>query len=78
MLLENEPSTERITAWRAMTGQERLKVAQQMYWAAPELKNADMRRQHPEWSYEKVKLAVNQIYLEAAVGEDHPLRKRNS
>ena len=48
---------------RAMTGQKRLKVAEQMFWMARELKAAGVRQQHPDWSGAEVTAEVNRIFL---------------
>ena len=48
---------------RAMTGQKRLKVAEQMFWMARELKAAGVRQRHPDWSEAEVTAEVNRIFL---------------
>ena len=49
-----------------MSGQQRLKIAEQLYWSARKLKTAGVRHQHPDWPEEKVISEVNQIFLHAA------------
>ncbi len=65
MLPDEEPSAEQIAILRRMTGEQRLKVAQQLYWSARRLKTAGVRSQHPDWSEEQVKAEVNRIFLNA-------------
>ena len=62
-LVEDRSSPEHITIMRAMTGQKRLKVAEQMFWMARELKAAGVRQQHPDWSGAEVTAEVNRIFL---------------
>jgi hypothetical protein len=64
--LEAEKSSpEEIVLIRAMTGQQRLKVAEQMFWMARKLKAAGVRHQHPDWNEAKVVAEVNRIFLNA-------------
>ena len=65
-LLDEKSSPEEIAILRAMTGQQRLTVAAQMFWMARELKAAGVLFQHPEWSEADVTAEVNRIFLHAA------------
>jgi hypothetical protein len=65
MLPDEEPSAEQIAILRRMTGEQRLKVAEQLYWSARKLKTAGVRSQHPDWSDGQVKAEVNRIFLNA-------------
>jgi hypothetical protein len=65
MLPDEEPSAEQIAILRRMTGEQRLKVAGQLYWSARKLKTAGVRSQHPDWSDEQIKAEVNRIFLNA-------------
>lgn len=65
-LVEDRSSPEHIAIMRAMTGQKRLQVAEQMFWEARELKAAGVRHQHPEWSDAEVTAEVNRIFLHGA------------
>jgi hypothetical protein len=47
----------------AMTPEQKLRAAVQLYWSARELKAAGFRFQHPEWSEEQVKAAVLEAFL---------------
>ena len=66
MLADEQTSPEQFAIYRRMTGQQRLKVAGQLYWSARKLKAAGVRSQHPEWTEEKVIADVNRIFLHAA------------
>lgn len=65
MLPDEEASPEQITMLRAMSGEERLKVAEQLYWTARSMKTAGVRHQHPDWTEEQVKAEVNRLFLHA-------------
>ena len=62
-LVEDRASPEHIAIMRAMTGQKRLQVAEQMFWEARALKAAGVRHQHPDWSESEVMAEVNRIFL---------------
>ena len=51
----NPVHPEQVKAFRAMTPAQKLDVAQQLYWSARDLKEAALRRLHPEWTEERVK-----------------------
>jgi hypothetical protein len=65
-LVEDRSSPEEIAIMRAMSGQKRLKVAEQMFWMAREIKAAGVRHQHPNWSEAEVTAEVNRIFLHGA------------
>jgi hypothetical protein len=65
MLRDEQATPEQIAALRAMTGEERLRVAEQMYWSARQLKAAALRSFHPDWSEEQVEREVRRIFLHA-------------
>lgn len=65
MLPDEQPSPEHLAIMRAMTGEQRLEVAEQLYWNARELKIAGVRFHHPDWPEEKVIAEVNRIFLNA-------------
>jgi hypothetical protein len=58
-------SPEQVALMQAMTGQQRLKVAEQMFWMARKLKAAGVRCQHPAWTETEVLAEVNRIFLHA-------------
>jgi hypothetical protein len=65
MLPDEQPSAEQIAVLRAMPGEKRLRIAEQLYLAARRLKAAGLRSQHPEWTAEQVNEEVRQIFLHA-------------
>ena len=65
MLPDEQTSSEQFAILRAMSGQRRLRIAEQMYWSARKLKAAGVRSQHPDWPEEKVATEVNRIFLNA-------------
>ena len=50
---------------RAMTPEQKLEAAMQLYWSARHLKAAALRAQHPEWTEEAIQRAVREIFLYA-------------
>jgi hypothetical protein len=65
MLADEQTSPEQFALLRAMPGERRLQLAEDMFWSARELKVAGIRGQHPDWSEEKVIAEVNRIFLHA-------------
>jgi hypothetical protein len=65
MLADEQTSPEQFAILRAMPGERRLKLAEQLYWSARKLKVAGVRNQHPDWPEEKVIAEVNRIFLHA-------------
>ena len=52
-------------AYQAMTPEQKLLVALNQYYSAKELKAAGLKRQHPEWSSEKISQKVREIFMYA-------------
>ena len=52
-------------SYQAMTPEKKLQVALDLYYSAKELKAAGLKRQHPEWSTEKINRKVREIFLYA-------------
>jgi hypothetical protein len=48
-----------------MTPEKKLQVALDLYYSAKELKAAGLKRQHPDWSTEKINQKVREIFLYA-------------
>jgi len=48
-----------------MTPEKKLQLAMDLYHAAREFKAAGLKRQHPEWSEEKINQKVREIFLYA-------------
>jgi len=62
---DDDPSAEQIAIYRRMPGARRLKLAEQMFWFARDLKTSGVRHQHPDWTAEQVRTEVNRIFLHA-------------
>jgi hypothetical protein len=62
---DDDPSPEQIEIYRRMPGARRLKLAEQMFWFARNLKASGVRHQHPDWTEEQVRTEVNRIFLHA-------------
>ena len=54
---------EEIRILRAMTPEQKLRAAEEMYRAALEIKAAALRSQHPDWSEDEVQRKVRDIFL---------------
>ena len=52
-------------SYQAMTPEQKLQVAMGLYHSAKDLKAAGLKRQHPEWSTEKINQKVREIFLYA-------------
>ena len=65
MLADEKSCPEQIEILRAMTGERRLQLAEQLYWSARKLKLAGLRAQHPDWTEDKLNAEVRQIFLHA-------------
>ena len=50
---------------RAMTPEQKLRAAEEIYVFARELKTAALRQDHPDWTREQVRRAVNEWFLYA-------------
>ena len=65
MLDDEKSSPKQIEILRAMTGERRLQLAEQLYWSARRLKLAGLRAQHPDWTEEQLNAEVRRIFLHA-------------
>lgn len=65
MLADEQTSPEQFALLRAMPGERRLQLAEEMFWSARRLKAAGVRHQHPDWPEENVIAEVNRIFLHA-------------
>ena len=65
MLSDEQASPEQLAILRAMTGGQRLQLAEQLYWSARKLTAAGVRQRHPDWSEEQVKAEVRAIFTNA-------------
>ena len=65
MMADEQSSLKQIEIFRAMTGEQRLRLAEQLYWSARKLKLAGLRAQHPDWTEEQLNAEVRRIFLHA-------------
>jgi hypothetical protein len=65
MPLPEQIIPEQIAAFRVMSGTHRLRLAEQLYWSARKMKTAGVRSQHPDWSPERVREKVRQLFSNA-------------
>ena len=65
MLSDEQASPEQLAILRAMTGGQRLQLAEQLYWSARKLTAAGVRQRHPDWSEERVIAEVRAIFTNA-------------
>jgi hypothetical protein len=65
MLPDEQTSPEQFEAFRRMTPERRLALAEQLYWSARRLKAAGLQAQHADWSEEQVAREVTRIFLHA-------------
>jgi hypothetical protein len=65
MLTDERTSPEQITAFRAMNGARRLRLAERLYWSARKMKAAGLRSQHPDWPEQRLNDEVRQIFSHA-------------
>ena len=65
MLRDEQSSPEQVQIYRAMTGERRLQLAEQLYRTARKLKLAGLRAQHPDWTEEQVAAEARRIFLHA-------------
>jgi hypothetical protein len=65
MLPDEKSSPKQVEIFRAMTGERRLQLAEQLYWSARKLKLAGLRAQHPDWAEEQLNAEVRRVFLHA-------------
>jgi hypothetical protein len=65
MLPDEQPAPEQIAIYRSMTPEQRLTVAQRLYWSARDWKAAGIRLQHPDWQDDQINREVTRIFQNA-------------
>jgi hypothetical protein len=65
MLPDEQSSPEQVAVFRGMTGERRLRLAEQLYWSARHIKAVGLRSQHPEWPEQRINEEVRHIFLHA-------------
>jgi hypothetical protein len=53
---------EQIKIFQAMSPSEKLHVALRLYYSARQLREAGLRKKHPEWSEKKIAEKVRQFF----------------
>jgi hypothetical protein len=65
MLPDEQPSPEQIEIFRRMTPEQRWRAAHRLYWTMRRHKSAFLHSQHPDWSAQRLKVEVRNIFLHA-------------
>ena len=60
---DEQTSLEQTKILRAMPGERRLRLAEQLYWSARKMKATGLRAQHPDWPQERVNAEVRRLLL---------------
>jgi hypothetical protein len=64
MLPDEQTGSDQIQILRAMSGQERLRAAERLYWSARKLKAAGVRSKHPNWPETRVDAEVRRVFCD--------------
>ncbi len=51
--------------YKKMSPEQKIRIAERMYWSARELKAAALRQQNPDWDEERVQRKVKEIFMYA-------------
>ena len=65
MLKDEQTMPKQYEAYRRMTPEKRLQIAERMYWSARRLKTAWLREQHPDWTDQEIAREVTRIFTHA-------------
>ena len=65
MQRDEQTSSEQFEAFRKMSHERRLALAEQLYWSARELKASWLRSLHPDWTPEQISREVTRIFSHA-------------
>jgi hypothetical protein len=65
MLLDEQTTCEQFSIYRQMSPGRRLEIAEELYWAARQLKAAWLRVQHPHWTEAQIAREVTRIFANA-------------
>ena len=65
MLPDEKLSSKQIEILRAMPGERRLRLAEQLYWSARKIKLAGLRAQHSGWTEEQLNTELRRIFTHA-------------
>ena len=64
-MLSEKPDPKQIEILRAMPGERRLRLAEQLYWSARKIKLAGLRAQHLHWTEEQLSAELRRIFSHA-------------
>jgi hypothetical protein len=56
---------EQVRIWRGMRPEDKLRIAENIYWSAREAKEAWLRQLHPLYTEEQIEEQVRDIFLHA-------------
>jgi len=65
MLPDEQTTPEQLAIFRKMTPERRLRLAEQLYWSARNLKTAWLHSQHADWTEEQILEEVRRIFTNA-------------
>jgi len=65
MLPDEKLSSKQIEILRAMPGERRLRLAEQLYWSARKIKLTGLRAQHSGWTEEQLNTELRRIFTHA-------------
>jgi hypothetical protein len=65
MLPDEQTSPRQVEILRAMSGEQRLCLAERLYWTARKMKRAGLLAQHPDWPRERLDAEVRRIFYHA-------------
>jgi hypothetical protein len=51
--------------FKNMTAEQKLKIAERLYWSARNLKKSSLRSFHPEWTEEEIEKAAKEAFMYA-------------
>ena len=63
--LNSEMHPEQKKSYQAMTPDQKLRVALDLYYSAREIKTAGLKSQHPDWTEDTIRQKVRDIFLYA-------------
>lgn len=62
---ENRLHPVQVEIYGKMTAQQKLEIANNLYWTARSLKAMAIKKDHPDWTVEEVERKVREIFLYA-------------
>jgi hypothetical protein len=62
MLPDEQTSSKQVEILAAMSGEQRLRLAESLYWTARKVKRSGLLAQHPDWTLERLDAEVRRIF----------------